>query len=166
MCPEGLGLEKEESNMFQTLKRLYLSGKLDRIVIDEVHLVKIWGESFRKDFSNLGKLKEIFEETPILGLSTQQEKDVLNYLLKALKLDDDTCIFQNKKDRENLAYMVLDTDEFKASQLSSRHDNNVAALISKYFKNQSGIIYCQKIERCDILKRTLDYHGISCETYY
>ena len=48
---------------------LYRDNKLDRFVIDEVHCVSSWGQDFRKDYLELGKLKQQFHDVPLLGLT-------------------------------------------------------------------------------------------------
>ena len=58
------------------LIELYEKGKLDRFVLDEVHCVKTWGESFRKDYGLLEQLKEIFPKVPILGLTATATEDM------------------------------------------------------------------------------------------
>ena len=44
-------------------------GLLDRIVLDECHVIEKWGETFRKacNQTKLGKLKEIFPNDPLLA---------------------------------------------------------------------------------------------------
>ena len=44
-------------------------GKLDRFVLDEVHCVKKWGDTFRQAYSDLQNLKDKFPDVSILGLT-------------------------------------------------------------------------------------------------
>jgi bloom syndrome protein len=109
ICPERLGLGKESTPADQAflsiLKNLYDVGKLDRFILDEIHCVKSWGETFRKDYGLLEHLKDIFNETPILGLTATASKKTKHQLLKKLKMDTNFCLFQNSMDRPNLRYI-------------------------------------------------------------
>ena len=59
------------------LEKAYSMGRLDRIVIDEVHCVSQWGHDFRPDYKILGILKRQFPQTSILGLTATASKKVL-----------------------------------------------------------------------------------------
>jgi superfamily II DNA helicase RecQ len=73
ICPErlGLGLESSpaEQEFLQVLIKLDEKGMLKRFILDEVHCVKTWGDTFRKDYSLLKNLKKLFPKVPVLGLT-------------------------------------------------------------------------------------------------
>ena len=51
------------------LSELYQKGNLVRFVLDEVHVVKSWGDDFRPAYNALKTLKIEYPSVPILGLT-------------------------------------------------------------------------------------------------
>ena len=66
------------------LKPMYQNGFINRFAIDEIHLVKIWGEDFRYDFIKLNKLRNNYPDVPILGLTATLEKKYIRDIEKHL----------------------------------------------------------------------------------
>lgn len=60
--------------------------KLDRFVVDEAHCVSSWGNDFRKDYLNLGELRDNFPEIPILALTATATEKVKVDIVKLLKM--------------------------------------------------------------------------------
>ena len=54
ITPEKLNAS---SRFKQIIQNVYGRGKLTRLVIDEAHCVSTWGHDFRKDYTQLGKLR-------------------------------------------------------------------------------------------------------------
>lgn len=102
--------------------------------IDEAHCVSQWGHDFRAEYSQLGKLKELRPDVPILSLTASATPLVLRDIAKQLGL--------RKPDRHvhgfyrsNLYYQV---------ESCSDDDEKFEVLISglKQFPSGRIIIYC------------------------
>lgn len=71
------------------------STHLNRICIDECHVVSSWGHDFRPDYKNLSKLRnEYFPNTPILALTATAPYEVREDVIKILGLKN-VAYFQN-----------------------------------------------------------------------
>lgn len=96
VCPEKLGLPVDDGSnedgdgglndttFLKLLTQLNDMGKLDRFVLDEVHCVKKWGDTFRKAYSGMEELKDLFPEVPIIGLTATATIKTRNELIAKL----------------------------------------------------------------------------------
>nr|XP_022298997.1 ATP-dependent DNA helicase Q-like 3 [Crassostrea virginica] len=75
------------------------------IVIDEVHMVSEWGDSFRPSFSKLGELTAIFTRIPQLALTATATPKCVEQLCEILQLRNVKLVFSNP-DRPNIYYEV------------------------------------------------------------
>ena len=79
--------------------------RLACIAVDEVHL--IWGwRTFRKEYGNIGNLRAIFADIPIIALSATITKNVLEYIRTSLHLRSPVHLYKRTLDRPNITYMV------------------------------------------------------------
>ncbi|CAG2177303.1 unnamed protein product, partial [Oppiella nova] len=62
VTPEKMAKSKR---FMSQLEKCYRNGRLDRVVIDEVHCCSQWGHDFRTDYQFLGVLKTQFSKAPI-----------------------------------------------------------------------------------------------------
>ena len=81
MSPERL----MTSTMLEDLKDL----DIGLFVIDEVHCVSKWGQSFRPDYEGLSKLKSLFPNSTIAGFTATADKttraDILDKVISNIK---------------------------------------------------------------------------------
>ena len=75
------------------MELLYIEGKIDRFVLDEIHCVKSWGDDFRPAYSHLDNLKARYPKVPILGLTATATLQVRGDVAKRLGLDKNFLIF-------------------------------------------------------------------------
>merc|ERR1711963_1020576 len=110
-------------------------GRLKRFVIDEAHCLSIWGNEFRESYLELGRLKQVYQNVPILACSATATEPVIIETRTLLKMNENTVVFRAPIDRANLRFEVR-------PKLKKSVVNEIADLINNEFHGQSGIIYC------------------------
>ena len=83
---------------------------INLIAIDEAHCVSQWGHDFRPAYLKIVRLKEFFPETPFLALTASATLRVKEDIILQLKLDNPQ-VFAKSFYRENIAYMVFETED-------------------------------------------------------
>ncbi len=129
VTPEKLSKSKR---FMSKLEKTYESGRLSRIVIDEVHCASQWGHDFRPDYKILGILKRQFPSVPILGLTATATSKVLEEVKEMLLLKE-CLVLRASYNRSNLFYEV----RLKSSVHKTQMDAMVA-LIKRRFAADSG----------------------------
>ncbi|MGV3697833.1 RecQ family ATP-dependent DNA helicase [Flavobacterium sp.] len=83
---------------------------INLIAIDEAHCVSQWGHDFRPAYLKIVQLKEFFPKVPFLVLTASATERVKEDIIVQLKLDNPS-IFTKSFYRENIAYMVFETED-------------------------------------------------------
>ena len=104
---------------------------LSLFAIDEAHCVSQWGHDFRKDYLELGELKRIFPEVPIMALTATADQRTRDDIVVRLKLNQPKRLIGGF-DRPNIRYLVSAKKDAKRQlkQFLAKHEN------------QAGVIYC------------------------
>ncbi|MCF8058363.1 MAG: DNA helicase RecQ [Bacteriovoracaceae bacterium] len=132
------------------------------IAIDEAHCVSQWGHEFRKDYTRLGELKDIFPEVPILALTATADSRTRSDIAYQLRMNSPE-IFVSSFDRPNIKYNICERKN-ELLQLDR--------FIKEHHAKDTGIVYClsrKKVERiakelADLGHKTVAYHaGLSPE---
>ena len=95
---------------------------INLITIDEAHCVSQWGHDFRPAYLKIASLKTHFPKTPFLALTAtatpRAQKDIINEL--GLHQPQ---VFQKSFSRENIAYMVFETEDklYKIEQILKKN---------------------------------------------
>lgn len=126
---------------------------INLIAIDEAHCVSQWGHDFRPAYMKIAALKEFFPKTPFLALTASATKRVQEDIIMQLQLDD-PAIFTKSFARENLAYMIFETEDklFMAEQILRKNP-------------QPAIIYVANRKSCTTTVSQLNTLGFTA-TYY
>ena len=124
------------------------------IAIDEAHCVSHWGHDFRPEYRQLGQLKRVFPETPIMALTATADIATRSDILVQLGIQD-AFVHRGSFDRPNIRYLL--TQKFKPLQQ-----------LLKYLEQQdgSGIVYCNSRNKVDTLTEQLCRHGIKAVAYH
>lgn len=129
--------------------------EISGFAIDEAHCVSEWGHDFRQDYRQLGQIRQIFPEVPILALTATATSRVRQDMIEQLCLQS-PHICLGSFNRTNLYYEVRP----KRSQIYKE----LVQLIRQ--QSGAGIIYCLSRKRVDELVVKLNQDGISALPYH
>jgi ATP-dependent DNA helicase RecQ len=129
--------------------------KLSCITVDEAHCISEWGHDFRKDYRQLGKLREMFPHACCIALTATATPRVQDDIVSNLNLKNHKK-FIASFNRENLFLQVA----IKYEPLKQTVD------FLKAHPNQPGIIYCFSRKQVDELSEQLNSLGFSTAPYH
>lgn len=107
VSPERLGTEMFINKV--------CSMKVCLIAVDESHCISQWGYNFRPSYLKIAKIRDYLPKVPILALTASATPEVVKDIQTQLKFKKEN-VFRKSFERNNLAYIVRNTDE-KLSQL-------------------------------------------------
>lgn len=162
-------LDRELNNcLYGTYKFMYMSPErlqselvLERlkninvnlIAVDEAHCISQWGNDFRPAYNNIQKVRELLPNTPTIALTGSAKPKVIEDIIQNLQLKTPE-VFKSSFRRDNLAYMVFETEDKQGKLLQILQKNL-----------QPSIIYVRNRNRTKQLSEYLIEQGISA-TYY
>jgi len=146
MAPEGLMSEG-------ALERLR-PARLSLIAIDEAHCVSQWGHDFRPSYRALGRLAELFPESPRLALTATADARTRIDIREQLGLGEA---------REFVASFAR--PELALSAERKTGAGRVEALV-RARPGHSGIVYVGSRKETEALAATLSSHGVSARAYH
>jgi ATP-dependent DNA helicase RecQ len=126
---------------------------INLIAIDEAHCVSQWGHDFRPAYLKIAQLKEYFPKVPFLALTASATLRVKEDIIVQLKLDNPQ-VFSKSFYRDNIAYMVFETED-KLHLLQQMLSKNP----------EPSIIYVTNRKACLETVHQLESHGFTA-TYY
>jgi superfamily II DNA helicase RecQ len=78
--------------------------RLSLVVIDEAHLVSLWGRNFRKEYARLSQLRSLFgRQIPWFACSATLDAESLKELRVGAGFEDDVEVYRTSIDRPELA---------------------------------------------------------------
>ena len=158
ITPEKLNSKTGATMLF--LEKLYKENLFKRIVIDEAHCVSQWGRDFRPDYLELKQIKQKFPKVTILALTATAPKKVRDDVIAQLGMKL-PLYFQLSYNRPNL-YLELRNKKKIFNPIE-----DMAKILRKYYKNKTGLIYCNSKNECEKISGILSKnYGINCAFYH
>ena len=130
-----------------------------RIVIDEAHLIEVWGDDFRKAYKDLEFLKLAFSGVPISCFTATANDTAVEKICESLRMKDPVLI-RLPLQRHNLFYSVVPKNKTKDP---SRFISN---FIKTKYPDSSGIIYCLSTNESEALSSYLQKDGINAKHFH
>ncbi|WP_391119036.1 DNA helicase RecQ [Psychrobacillus sp. L3] len=148
IAPERL----ESQSFLSQLKRV----KVPLIAVDEAHCISQWGHDFRPSYRAIHRLKEVFEEAPVvLALTATATPDVRADICRLLQIKEDNTVITGFA-RSNLSFSVV---------LGQDKNRFLKDFIKKNAK-EVGIIYAATRKTVDLLYELLIKSGVRAAKYH
>ena len=126
------------------------------IAIDEAHCVLRWGSQFRPEYAQLGCLKDIFPNAPVIALTGTLLPEKQTQVSDALQLNAPKVV-RESVNRPNIRLQVSQKRRAKQQLLSFLMKDGMA---------QPGIIYCRSRSKTEELTQWLNEQGILANCYH
>ncbi len=130
-------------------------GAVALFAIDEAHCVSQWGHDFRPEYVQLGQLRELFPDVPIMACTATADPETRDDVRLRLGLQD-AAVFATGFDRPNIRYTVVEKREplHQLTQFLAGHPG------------ESGIVYCLSRKRTEEVAARLRAHGVGAAAYH
>jgi ATP-dependent DNA helicase RecQ len=125
------------------------------IAVDEAHCISQWGPSFRPEYRDLGRLKELFPEVPIAALTATADAVTRTDIVEQL-FDGRAETLVLGFDRPNIRLAVRGKQDSKRQLLAFLKDH----------AGENGIVYCLSRKRTEQTAQLLAAHGIPALPYH
>src|SRR5260221_1453751 len=138
-----------------SLWRLLKQANLRFIAIDEAHCISQWGHDFRKEYRQLGRLREDFPAVSFHAFTATATERVRRDIVNELRLQE-PLVLVGSFDRPNLVYRVLRRGNLHRQLLEilARHDD------------EAGIVYCSSRREVEALADWLQSEGHRAVPYH
>ncbi|KAG5456987.1 MAG: P-loop containing nucleoside triphosphate hydrolase protein, partial [Olpidium bornovanus] len=149
----------KSSQAISAITALHRRQRLARIVVDEAHCVSQWGHDFRPDYKDLGRLKQMFPDVPVMALTATANAKVRVDVVQNLNMGN--CLtFEASFNRANLTYEVVPKNQKAVHK-------EIAEIARSFRKGTSGIVYCVSRRQCEEMAEKLNReYRIPCAHYH
>ena len=123
--------------------------------IDEAHCVSQWGHDFRPEYIQLGRLRRLFPDIPLIALTATADPQTRDDILHRLGLKQAACHAAGF-DRPNIRYTVVD---------KHKPFDQLSAFISGR-PDDAGIVYALSRKRTEEVAEKLAATGVKAAPYH
>jgi ATP-dependent DNA helicase RecQ len=123
--------------------------------IDEAHCVSQWGHDFRPEYIQLGRLRRLFPDIPLIALTATADPQTRDDILHRLDLKHAACHAAGF-DRPNIRYTVVD---------KHKPFDQLSAFIAGR-PGEAGIVYALSRKRTEEVAEKLAATGIKAAPYH
>lgn len=137
------------------------------VVVDEAHCVVVWGNDFRKDYGQLGRLRFMVpSHIPFLAVSATMQPTLLHSAIKLLGFNENNIdIINVGNDRTNVKYVVARM-KHPASSFQDLHFLKDLLKTIVYFQSRNAVELAAVYLRGLVGKENvLVYHAFKSEEY-
>jgi len=124
------------------------------LAVDEAHCISQWGYDFRPSYLEIGVLREILEDVPVLGLTATATPDVCEDIQERLGFSQKN-LMKKSFNRDNLDYLVVHTEDKQRELLRLAREIEGC-----------GIVYVRNRKKCRELSDLLTAKGDSATFYH
>jgi len=146
-----LSPERLQTEMFK--KRLERMN-INLIAIDEAHCISQWGYDFRPSYLQIAQLRESLPNVPVLALTATATPKVVDDIQEKLKFKEKN-VFRKSFERENLSYIVRETEDKLTTLLK------IAQTVQG-----SAVIYARIRKKTKEIAAFLQENGVSADFYH
>lgn len=148
IAPERL----ESQSFLSQLKQV----KVPLIAVDEAHCISQWGHDFRPSYRSIHRLKEVFDNEPVvLALTATATPDVRADICRLLQIKEDNTVITGFT-RSNLSFSVV----------LGQDKNRFLKDFIKKNAQEVGIIYAATRKTVDLLYEWLNKAGVRTAKYH
>ena len=123
--------------------------------IDEAHCVSQWGHDFRPEYIQLGRLRKLFPQVPLVALTATADPQTRVDIIARLGLTEAACHVAGF-DRPNIRYTVTEKSKPAQQLLNFLHGR----------PNEAGIVYALSRKRVEEVAGRLCAAGIQAAPYH
>jgi len=139
----------------KSFRELVQAVAVSQVAVDEAHCISEWGHDFRPDYRNLGELKRLFPEAPLVALTATATPRVRQDILEHLYIPA-AAQFRSSFNRENLNIRVLE---------KKQAFTKLVRLLEGY-RREPVVIYCFSRKETEDLAHNLRLNNFNAIAYH